>query len=304
MKKAIKLIMPLFLIGLIFTTQTIQGEYLVTVGTTYTYDIVNSDYNVTFGIHSAEVSGYEIDGQPFNENTQVVLNITEITEFGITYNVSADGYTEEIYDSVAFSMLEFYYILMLYPIFMTTQIIFSTWDQSSVEQGHLGALMLPFLSVNGTTWNILIQLANGIHTTGNLYSYTFASGVTMDATYTNTTDYFIFDFLLTAKIAETVEYMTQGALLNATIEHKFKFAYSKNSGVMSGMRLKGSVSGFSNGTILDIDYNYLTEREGYDLPAFALGRPTWPFPGFEYFIAFGALTSLVALIPIIRKNRK
>ncbi|HUT79615.1 MAG TPA: choice-of-anchor S family protein [Candidatus Bathyarchaeia archaeon] len=302
MKKAIKLILPLFLIGLIFTTQTIQGEYLVTVDSTFTYDVVASDYNVTFGVNSAEVSGYEIDGHYFDDGTQVILNVTEIDSLGITFNMSAGGYTEEFYDTTIATILE-YSLLMLYPIIAIEQIAFEEWNQNDVEDNHLGVLMLPFISVNESTWNDLIQIADNIHTNGDFSYATLVSGITMDATYTNATDYFLFDFLLTANINETVDFMSKEAFLNTTINHKFQFAYSKDSGVMLGMRIKGSISGFSNGTIFDIDYNYHTEREGYDLPAFALGGPTWPFPGFEYLLAIGALTSIVVLIPIIRKRK-
>ena len=42
MKKAVKIALPILLIGLILTTQTTKSTYQVSVGNTFVYDVIES----------------------------------------------------------------------------------------------------------------------------------------------------------------------------------------------------------------------------------------------------------------------
>ena len=90
--------------------------------------------------------------------------------------------------------------------------------------------------------------------------------------------------------------------VDVEIEHHYQFAYTKSTGVMLGMRVAFDITGTSNGTSLDINFDSKVEQAGYNLPGFSIGGGwTWPFPAFGIIDAFGALGTLAVLIVRRRK---
>ena len=76
---------------------------------------------------------------------------------------------------------------------------------------------------------------------------------------------------------------------------------------MLGFRLAGDAVGTTNETAIDVLYDIHIERSGYNLPTYHFGGGApgwWPFPGFEFYIAIGALASLSILTIVIKKKRK
>ena len=54
MKKAVKIALPILLIGLILATQTTKGVYQVSIGNIYVFDVIESSMNVILGINSTD----------------------------------------------------------------------------------------------------------------------------------------------------------------------------------------------------------------------------------------------------------
>jgi len=302
MKKAVKIALPLLLIAIIFSTQTIKGDYLVTVNSVFDYDVVDSAANVTFGTNNANIQGYEINGQYFNPGNTISLNVTDVQPTSTTYNLTSGSYSE-IRSTGVLDVL-YMIILMIYPVALIEHLSVSTWNETALEEDyHAGILMVPFLSVYETTWNDWIETVNDINANGTIMAETFTEALVVEAAYHNTTTNFVFEFYLSGTLNEQYTHLSTTSLINVTIEHQYQFAYTKATGVMLGMRMEGTISGLSNGTIVEVNYDYRAEQTGYDLPSYQLGGPTWPFPGFEYLIALGALGTLTTIMVLVRRRK-
>ncbi|MCE7744680.1 MAG: hypothetical protein GPJ52_06045 [Candidatus Heimdallarchaeota archaeon] len=302
MKKAVKIALPILLIGLILTTQTTKSTYQVSVGNTFVYDVIESSMSVTHGINSTDNIGFEIDGQYFNPGNSVTLNVTDVQPAVVDYNMSAGAYTEEKYVSSTDNWTLNNY--MVSPIQYAKTISTYTWNSTIIaDVFHRNVLMIPFLFVEVNTWASWIDVVNGINNNGTILTQTYSNGYTIQAAYYNTTTDFVFEFLLTGVVDEVHVTGPLSSILNLTVDHQYQFAYTKATGVMLGMRMEGSVSGTANGTILEYTYDYHTEKQGYDLPSYQLGGPTWPFPGFVYLITLGALGTLTTIMVLVRRRK-
>ena len=89
MKKIIKIIIPLLLIGIIITPISVRGDYQQTVGETFTYDVVTADIAVNYETNSVSNSSYLLDGQFFNDGTQLEVEVTAVDPANqIDWNIS------------------------------------------------------------------------------------------------------------------------------------------------------------------------------------------------------------------------
>ncbi len=306
MKKALRVILPVLMIGIVFSSQTVNGDYLVTVGSIFNYDVIDSNMSVTFGVNTASGTGFEIANTTFAAGTTVELNVTALDSLGVDYNLTAGAFTEEksssVWDSLGMALLT------IFPLFVSLGIATTEWDQNATEDTHAGLLLVPFLDVDNSSWepwSIWADMADSIHANGTTAMENITTSLVWDATYDNTSTDFIFETHLSGEIADLVNNSGSLTQVNLTIEHRYQFAYTIATGVMLGIRMVGEVTGFVNGTIFEMNYNYLTEKAGYDMPIFELySLPTWPFPGFEYLIAIGALASLAIPIVLVKKRRK
>lgn len=302
MKKAVRIALPLLLIGMIIVTQNTNSTYLVTVGNTYVYDVVASSMSVTYGINSTDIQGYEIEGQYFNPGNSVTLNVTDVQPTDVTFNISAGAYSELGQSDL--SDLSMLFLYMVSPIYYTQALSTMKWNATIIESLiHEEILMIPFLSVESDTWDDWIDVVNGINNNGTILGTTYSNGFAVSAAYYNITTDFVFEFMITGVIEEVYVTGTRSSILNMTIDHQYQFAYTKATGVMLGMRMEGSVSGTANGTIFNYNYDYHTEKQGYDLPSYQLGGPTWPFPGFEYLIALSVLGTLTTIMVLVRRRK-
>jgi hypothetical protein len=300
LKKAPKIILPLILIGMIFSAPNVHAAYNVTVGSTFNYDVNASNTDITFGVNEVHEEGYTLEGQDFGIDTEVMLNVTLVIPTGLTYNISSGEYSE-LGQSTILDMLIFM-LYMVYPIVVLEEVTLNTWNQNDMEDLHLGILMIPFVSITSTTWTEWIDIVDDINENGTLISDPY-DGLELQAKYTNATDDFIVELNIRGDLSGDITSGTALATVDVGIDHKFLFAYTKTSGVMQGMKMEGDINGISNGTLLDIGYSYDTEKVGYDLPDYDLDRATWPFPGFGFWLTIGTISSLVVLVPIIRKRK-
>ena len=301
MKKTVKFILPFLVVSLMLTSQIVKGDYEVSLGEIYVYDVNSSEQSITLGINSADSEGYNIAGNDFLPGTSVSLNITEVDPLGVDYNISAAGYSEV----VTILVVDESQLLtsLIYPFLLIDYVTLASWNQATIEGYHKEILMIPFISFDNSTWENWMNMADEIHN-NTLFSETYEGTMTVDASCINTTDSFVFEFILRGDMDETVTTPGSYSVVNASLLHQFQFAYDKSSGVMQGMRMEGSVTGLANGTVLEISYNYHTELQGYNLPDLSLGGATWPFSGYEFLIAFGALSSITIAVLILVKRKK
>ncbi|MEA2070532.1 MAG: choice-of-anchor S family protein [Asgard group archaeon] len=302
MKKILAIIAPLTLIGLLLGSQMGMGTYGVTVGSMYVFDCVESTASITVGENSATAQGYEIDGHHFDPGTSVTVNVTSISS-SVYYDKMAGGYTESA-SSSSFGFVFGSIFLMMYPYLLAVEFgDVGDWNQTEAEEDP-GMLLTPFVENETSTWEGFRDLADDV-ATGSLISETGDDELTINATYTENTQEFIFEFFLAGTLDHITTSGNQTLDLTGEIENHYQFAIEKPTGIMEGIRLEGFLTGTSNGTAIDIQYNFLTELEGYDLPPleFGDGGFTFPFPGFGIYITLGALGTLTIIAVMVRRRK-
>jgi len=304
MKKSLKILWPFLTLSLLLSAQTVMGDYTVKVGDIFYYDIISAEQNITIGVNSVSNTTFRLGGHYFPEGTTVKLNITEVDPLGVDYNISADGYSQVkvILDADKSKLQTF----VLRPFTLLEEVCLTTWDDSTFAKKHLGALLLPFLKPENATWDAWKDYADTIHQEGTFLTETFAEGLFVDATYTNTTNDFLFEFILRGQYSTTLSTAGSHAIVDVELTHQFQFAYEKATGVMLGIRMEGTISGTTNGTLLSIAYSYHSEQQGYDLPNYRLDNATWPIAGFTFGLTLTAISIFVATLVFLQqsKNRK
>ena len=130
MKKAVKIALPLLLIGMMITTLTSNGVYIVTVGNTFVYDVLESNMNVTYGINDTSNQGYELEDHFFPVGSSGTLNVTQVLATVVNYNMSAGAYTEEKYVSSTDIWTLIFYTYS--PIWFAKMISVYEWNATTI----------------------------------------------------------------------------------------------------------------------------------------------------------------------------
>ncbi|NHJ87339.1 MAG: hypothetical protein FK734_17880 [Asgard group archaeon] len=302
MKKAIKILLPLMIIGLLVTANSGLAEtYGVAIGNTYTYDVVASNVAITVGTESASASGYTLGSTHFDEGTSVTVNVTAVGTTDVDYDIISGAASEsEVSSTLSLAFTTIFYGVLFPLLFgIATTIEFNTTEASEDP----GILMIPFVSNETDTFDSYIDMANDIQA-GPTTTGTELGNLVMNATYTDEPDEFFFEFYMGGNYIYNDTIGTDYIYSDMDIEHHYQFAYQKTTGVMLGIRVESEITGTNNGTAVDINVLQHTELDGYNLPNYAFhGGPTWPFPGFEVVIAITAIGSVALAAVLIRKRK-
>ena len=303
MRKIAKIIIPLIVLTLIGSMPLVKSDYQVSVGNTFIFDVETSFFDLTFGTNQANAAGYKIAGHAFNPDTSVSVEVLDIESESLLYNISAAGYSESKNASNADTdaLIE----QSLFPLEIIQELATSEFNETKLEQErHYGILMKPFLNVLAGTWDLFKQVTEDLAVNHTILGYTFESNLIVNATYDDNGTIFVFEFYFGDKYITTISTLASNISINLDIEHNYQFAYVKSTGVMLGMRMKGTVDGNINETAFSFVYNYRTEQNGYDLPNFKFGGlPSWPFPGLTVVITFVSIAILSSVVIISRKRK-
>jgi len=213
--------------------------------------------------------GFEIDNHHFDQGTTVNFNITSFPLFSVEYNISAGGYSE-ITSNNLFGDLINHYTYTIYPqTFLNIYYNTSDWEETDLD-GDPGYEFIPFINNASFTWESMVELVEEANNQTYLSSWQTALAST-NGTYTNTTTEFYLEYYLHGPIRQNITDNGQIFLMEVDVEHHYQFAYNKTDNSMLGFRLMGELDGESNGTTMEISYDYHTELVGYDLPNLIFG---------------------------------
>jgi len=305
MRKIAKISVILLIGCLILSPVIVSGNYQVSIGETYTYDVNNAEYEVSKGAYTAYGNGFQINDHQFPNNTTVeakVVNVDPATE--VAFQISSGGQGEVWFsnalDALGVALLVFLPILE-YDVIGT--MVFN--DINSTVSKGTGILMPVF-------WDTA-----SFDFFDDLTSESYISDITTEpefqdldiyAEYEEVGSEMIFDWYLIGSMDVTATY-TQ----DYEVEHQVKMVYDLATGVLQGIRVISTATGTHSGQSLDYYMDYFAELQGYDLADFLYGpstpTPTIPSTPPTSTIGFGWIAILLAgsilLIPIIlRKMRK
>ncbi|MHA1503861.1 MAG: choice-of-anchor S family protein [Candidatus Heimdallarchaeota archaeon] len=296
MKKILKIVLPLFIVGLFLSVSMTRGAYGVIVGDEFTFDIVSANQVITVGTNSGSGDGYVVDGLSFAEGTSVDTNVTAVGA-SVDYNLTAGSAVEPM-SSSGFGLALLTALHIVFPMLYLEQFAeFDAWNQTAADM-EPGIFFVPFVE-SDTNWTVYIEMATDIHATATTNA---TQPVLLDAAYTDETDVFYFEMYFGGNMVSNFTTATGFYELDVEIEHHYQFAYTKSTGVMLGMRVAFDITGTSNSTDVDISFDSKVEIDGYNLPAYSIGGGwTWPFPAFGIIAAFTTLGTIAVLVIKRRK---
>jgi hypothetical protein len=302
MKKWLKIILPLFLLCLLIPIKAGIGAFGVNINDTYTYECIAAERSFALGAESGIGEGFKIDGQHFDPGTTITVIVQNLISDSVVYNVSSGGYTYfAISDLMGFLIsLRFYYLF--YP-FTATSIVtdVNNWNQTFVEEDPGLMLIEPFIEIGDATWTDFEEFADGMTTL--VATANDLTGIIISSEFVQDDTTFLCEFHISGEFNETYTPVTSPSLpwikdLNS-LEHYYRFAYDKPTGVMLGTKMYGSASGEVNGSVMELSYDFHVEQTGYDLPD---ELTTAKFNGFSIMITIVTLSIPVILMKFKRKS--
>jgi len=131
--KKIKILIPITVIVLILSTTVVQGDYQVTVGQTFTYNVNRSYWRVKVGSDFASAAKYNIGLTSSDEGTSIEINVTDVVPTtSVDYNieVGSDTYPSSS-DSFSFAYMgtDLFFINIIGMYFS------GPWSEGSVSIG-------------------------------------------------------------------------------------------------------------------------------------------------------------------------
>jgi hypothetical protein len=257
---------------LLISRATTVNAYNVELNDGFDFEILKCENTFYLDDAYGYGQGFEIDGQHFDQGTTVNFNITGFPLFSVQYNISSGGYSE-ISSNNLFGDLIDHYVYLLYPqTFLNVYYNTSDWEDMDLV-GDPGYEFIPFINNASFTWDSMVNLVVDANNQSYLSSWETAL-MSTNGTYTNTTSEFYLEFYLHGPLRQNVTDSGHIFLMELDVEHHYQFAYNKTDNSMLGFRLMGELDGDSNGTIMEISYDYHTELVGYDLPDLVFGIPT------------------------------
>ena len=296
MKKILKVVLPLFIIGLLFSVNMAQGTFSVTVGDDYDFDVVAANQTITVGNNTGGTNGYELDGLVFAEGTSVNVNVTAVSTV-VSYNITTGAATVSEGSNIDFLNLTVQLSLLFPIVYAWAFCEVDNWDQAAADEEFSPAIM-PFVE-SDFDWQYFIDLAEEIHSSGATND---TDEILQDATYLEDTDDFYYEYYVNGPLDGNITTGTGLYLIDLDMVFHLQFSYEKATGVNNGFNIAFTLDGDSNGTDVSIEYNNKVERDGFDLPAYQIGGGwTWPFPAFGIIAAFTALGTIAVLVIKRRK---
>jgi len=303
MRKIVKISILLLICSLILSPIIVSGNYQVSIGQTYSYDINNAQYDVTKGVYSASGNGYQIDGHQFPNETSIVVEVTSVDPPNdVDFEISSGGYVESSSSNLLGDTLGLL-IIALFPILLYDSLGNMVFNEinSSVSQGT-GLLMPVFWDIS--YFDVFEELASESYISDMTTDPDFQA-LNFYAEYEEVGNEMIFDWYLIGSMDVTTPYT-----LNYDTEHQLKMVYDLSIGVLQGIRMISTATGTHSGQNLDYYMDYYAELQGYDLADFLYG-PSTPTPpstpptstvGFGWIAIF--LAGSILFVPIILRKMK
>jgi hypothetical protein len=280
---------PLLVVAILLSTTLVRADYNVTVGATYTYDTIASQWDLKIGANSGQGTGFSEDGKAYTVGTQILVEVTSesASSVGYDYTIGSDTYAGS---ASPLDMLGFVF-LMFYPLLFAGGTF--TWNQTLIEMGP-GLMLWAFVEPE-SAGEFFYELSNETFVTSAFTDteWTFSQ---IGGNFDNATAIAVFDWVLNAQYVVTADNTDFGG------NFRVKIAYDKTTSVVKGFKLDMDYSGTVLGSVTDISMLIHYEQVGYDLGAFFFGAGGF-IPGFEWFIAIPALALLGGIAIIIRKRK-
>jgi hypothetical protein len=286
MKKTIKLIL-LVSMGLLLThTILANSAFNVTVGDIFTYKVVKSEQEITWGANYGQGIGLMMGGNPFPVGISFTIEVLTASATSVQWEIEIDGNTAINTDTSAKTSTMENLLLFAYLTYSGL----SSWDQAEVEMGP--PFMLDFFFYEPAAFDSYFQNYHDYIAGFTPMSYwTFNE---INANFDKSNNIAVFDWVFNTMFNDTgCNMFYQGTMY-------FTVAYDQTTGVLKGYYFDFDYTGHVGSNALSISILQKIEQDGYKLNKnqFSPG-----LPGYTFLIAIPVLASL-SIFSILLKKRK
>lgn len=292
--KKIKILIPITVIVLILSTTVVQGDYQVSIGETFTYNVNTSNWSIKLGGNSSSVSKCLIVLYSYDEGTSFTVEVTDVVpDISVSWNLTVGSFVFAYQNDDT----DLFQLGSLLLHIVGQAVVYATiWSQETVDLGpsvHYDfffntahAILDHFrFYANSSYWSPIA--ADPRHTFTQIDGNFDESGAVA-----------IFDWIVDGTLNYTSPY---NFLLDGY--ERFKIAFDKTTGVMQGYRLELDYDGVIEGQNFEMKLNQEVTINGYTLPTFYYDKPAG-LPGFEWYLSITAFSAILIVSVILKKKRK
>ncbi|NHK30932.1 MAG: hypothetical protein FK730_06235 [Asgard group archaeon] len=286
MKKTMRFFL-IILAGLILTNSLIaQSAFNVTVGEVFTYEVVKSEQDITWGVDSGQGSGLMFGGNPFPVGITFTIEALTTSATSVQWEIDIDGNTATNTDTASKTADMALFLFLPYLYYGGI----GSWDQAEVEMGP--PLMLGFFFFEPVAFLSLFQ--NYHDTITGLTPMSYWSFDDVNANFDTSEDIAVFDWVFNTMYNDTGCNM----LFHGTFY--FKVAYDQTTGVLKGYDMDFDYSGHVGSNVLSLSVSQIIEQAGFNLGKnqFSPG-----LPGLTFLIAIPVLIGMGVFSLILKKRR-
>lgn len=298
-----KILFCLLIINLFFVNGSFIGESStyssnIEIGQSFTYEIISSSLDVSHKReHLVKDDVFQYDLQQFLITSPITISVVNITELVVNYTFSCQDYNVSRLSPLLPEMLNslfsvYFNNLLFFPESIATNFVnsyneFGNFSSSYYSNGlQLDALF--FISTNNSLLTSVQE---------NLAFYETEENYNIDSI-----DFEVETTYLDSNGLIYMEGWFSGVIdynkVRSVVNNGFQLVYNKTSGLLYGLRVKGSFDGVYTNFGITCYTEFHMELLNYDLPDFSLYDHVTPVFG-SYFIYFGFV-----LVPIIILRKK
>jgi len=293
------LISSLLFVNISYISESPPCSLDVEIGQSFTYEVITSSLDVS---HKREQyvkeDVFQYFLQQFSISNPIAISVVNISDLVINYTLSCQGSNfsrlSPLLPSFLDSLMSVYINnLLFYPVSIADNFYYDYIEYGNFSSGYIATGLqlddiLFFISTNNTMWTILQE---------NLAFYE------SEENYNIGND----DFKVETSYLDTngliyIEGWFSGVIdynkVRAFANNGFQLVFNKTSGLLYGVRIKGSYDGVFENFGLTCHTEFHMELLNYDLPEFSLYDHVTPVFG-SYMFYFG-----LVLIPIIIIRKK
>ncbi|NHJ84860.1 MAG: hypothetical protein FK734_05325 [Asgard group archaeon] len=286
MKKIHMRFIQLLVIFLCVNLLIVKGDFNLTVGTIYNYEVINSYWDKKVGDQSSSGTGFRYDQTKYPSTTQISTKVTSVNPMDVHYNLSIGMDTYEAYDSY----LEIVGIDLLcqHPLLMAR----STPDEWNQTREDLGIFLFNIFFTEPSTFGEQLDYISNDTAISTFFTYTEIVDSHIEGYFDDSTDIAVFDWVM------NMHYINGSVNTNFQGEQYIKLAYNKNNGYLMGFKWSYNYYGNISGINCSLNWYHQIELVGYDLSEFYFVSP-WVL-SIEWFV----IIPLVVIFGVFCKYKR
>jgi len=287
MNKIVKILLPLAMVTVLMSSYSAQAAYGVVVGNTFTYDVVESNWDVTIDTSSSSGTGFNFLDVKRAVGTQFTVEVLTVDPLEVDWEMAVgtdtDTGTNSIWDAIGIAFN------LILPALLTMMAYPGYFNQTEAD---LGITIFELFFVDTETVSEIFYDLAETDMEANMTEE--EPGLDIDrigGTFDNSSSTAVFEWHF------DMTYVNASLDVDYSGTYVWQYAFDKTAGTMKGYYINIDYAGVAGG----IDFTYKMEQKveevGYNLPN-ANG-----IPGFEWFVAI-PIIALLGGLTIIRRKRK